>query len=118
PRTCRRPRYRRVLAAWHIRLFYRCAPSTANLIIITFPPVGNEVDLIRQRESFEKPHLLRGGGQPPSGMLQKETSSQLTLLVKSRRPISNAMEVGFSRGMGPVSLALKHRLPYRFYARF
>jgi hypothetical protein len=51
-------------------------------------------------------------------MLYKQTSSQLTLLVKSRRPISNAMEVGFSRGMGPVSLAFKHRLPYRFYARF
>jgi hypothetical protein len=33
----------------------------ANLVIFTFPSVGNEADLIWRRESFEEPHLLRWG---------------------------------------------------------
>jgi hypothetical protein len=37
----------------------------------------------------------------------------LTLLVKSRQSISNAMEVSLTRGMCPVSLALKHRVQGR-----
>jgi hypothetical protein len=33
--------------------------SYPNLVIITFPSVGNEADRIRRRESFEEPHRLR-----------------------------------------------------------
>jgi hypothetical protein len=32
-----------------------------NLVIITFPPVGNETDLTRSCESVEESHRLRGG---------------------------------------------------------
>jgi hypothetical protein len=38
--------------------------------------------------------------------------------VKSRWSISNAMGVGFTRGMYPVSLAFKRRMQDCFSARF
>ena len=47
-----------------------------------------------------------------------QTSSRLTLLGKSRRPLSNAIGVHFTRGMSSVSLAFKRRMQDGFSGHF
>jgi hypothetical protein len=42
----------------------------------------------------------------------------VTLLVNARWSISNAMEVGFTRGMASVASTLKHHMQDCFSARF
>jgi hypothetical protein len=42
----------------------------------------------------------------------------MTLLVKSRWPISNTIGVSFTRGISSVSLAFKHRMQNRLSTHF
>ncbi len=61
---------------------------------------------------------------PPPGLAADESSlavqpsPKLTLLVKSRWPVSNTMGVSFTRGIASVSLAFKHCMQDCFAARF
>jgi hypothetical protein len=50
--------------------------------------------------------------KPPVGPLGPtgQTWPRSTLLVKSRRSVSNAIGVNFTRGMSSVSLAFKRRI--------
>jgi hypothetical protein len=53
-----------------------------------------------------------------SASVRTQVQDVVTLLGKSPKPISNAIEVSFSREMAPVSLAFKRRMQDRFPAGF